>query len=286
MRPEKTGVFATPLSSLFGFVPIQIFKGFTLYSNENAHFIMNQNENRMISGALWHHDISLPEMMTFFRILWAMVLRPTPDQPYTACWKDKNWHPYTKYMRLRRFHQIRSVLYFNERTDVVLNDALYKVRPLLNCLKITFPSYLEVGDETSLDEASMESRSRYGGDVIFFNPTKPGGTFHFQFYLLCCVTLFVCIREVGDSFSEPTEDAPETMDIDNDANDRDDADDTGEHTKPAHHRKLVTLVLDMCKQLYGSGRVVNMDNYYTSSQVAVAFSKEESVHSWHMSVKS
>jgi hypothetical protein len=281
VRPEKTGVFATPLSALFGFVPIRIFKGFTVYSNMNAHFMMEKNGNGKISGATWHQDISLSEMMTFFGILWAMVLRPTPGQPYPYCWKDPNWHPYTKYMRLRRFQQIRSVIYFNERTDVVSNDALYKVRPLLNCLKITFPSYLEVGDETALDEASVASRSRYGGDVIFFNPSKPGGKFHFRFYLLCCASTYACIRirmhtrntsDDGDGYREPTEDAA-TMDIENDT-DAADADDAEEQTKPGHG-KLVSLVLDMCKQMYGTGRVVNMDNYYTSPAVAVALLKEE-----------
>ena len=64
------------------------------------------------------------------------------------------------------------------------NDALFKVRPLLNALKITFPCYLKLGDETALDEASGASRSKYGSYVIFFNPTKPGGKLHFRFYLM------------------------------------------------------------------------------------------------------
>ena len=35
------------------------------------------------------------------------------------------------------------------------------------------------------------------------------------------------------------------------------------------------LVLEMCRPLFGSGRIVNMDNYYTSQSVAVALSKED-----------
>jgi len=31
---------------------------------------------------------------------------------------------------------------------------------------------------------------------------------------------------------------------------------------------LVSLIMDMCQPLYGSGRVVNMDNYYTSPMAA------------------
>ena len=37
--------------------------------------------------------------------------------------------------------------------------------------------------------------------------------------------------------------------------------------------EIVTLVLDMCSSIYDSGRVVNMDNYYTSPEVAVALAK-------------
>ena len=33
------------------------------------------------------------------------------------------------------------------------------------------------------------------------------------------------------------------------------------------HGKLVSLVLDMCKPYFGSGQVINMDNYYTSPEV-------------------
>jgi hypothetical protein len=39
--------------------------------------------------------------------------------------------------------------------------------------------------------------------------------------------------------------------------------------------KLVSLVLDMCSSIYGSGRVVNMDNYYTSPEVAVALAERK-----------
>ena len=73
-------------------------------------------------------------------------------------------------------------------------DALFKVRTLLNTLKITFPCYIKLGDETALDEASVASRSKYGSYVIFFNPTKPGGKFHFRFYLMCCSTSYACVR--------------------------------------------------------------------------------------------
>ena len=68
-------------------------------------------------------------------------------------------------------------------------DSLFKVRPLLNTVKITFSKYLNIGSEVSLDVAS---RSKYGGFSIFLNPTKPGGKYHFRFYMLCCATKYAC----------------------------------------------------------------------------------------------
>jgi hypothetical protein len=62
-------------------------------------------------------------------------------------------------MTLRRFQQIRSVLHFNDNSNITgSNDAAFKVR-LLNCVKLTFPKYLELGDEVALDEASVACRS-------------------------------------------------------------------------------------------------------------------------------
>ena len=115
-----------------------------------------------------------------------MVLRPTPGQSYELCWEDALCHPYTNKMRLRRFQKIRSCIHFRNNDDMDgSNDTLFKVRPLLNALKITFPCYLELGNETALDKGSVVSLSRYGGNLIFLNPSKPGGKFHFSFYLVC-----------------------------------------------------------------------------------------------------
>ena len=124
-----------------------------------------------------------------------MVLRPTPGQSYVFAWKELAWHPYTQNMTLRRFQQIRSVLHANDNTKMAgSNDSLFKVCPVLNCLKLTFPSYVDIGNELALDEASVSSGSKFGGFSIFFNPTKPGGKFHFRFYLLCCSSSYAAVR--------------------------------------------------------------------------------------------
>ena len=97
VKADMTGFFETPLSSFLAFVPIKIFRSMATYSNQYAHLVMDddEEENMEISGARWHQDISLSEMMVFFGILFQMVLRPTPGQSYAACWKNSNWHPYT-----------------------------------------------------------------------------------------------------------------------------------------------------------------------------------------------
>jgi hypothetical protein len=116
-------------------------------------------------------------------------------------------------MTLYRFQQIRAVLHANYNTKMSgSTDYLFKVRPVLNCLKLTFPTHLDVGDELALDEANVSCRSKFNGFSIFFNPTKPGGEFHFRLYLLCCSSLFACVQicmhtrymcDVADGYKAP-----------------------------------------------------------------------------------
>jgi hypothetical protein len=126
--PSKTGVFATPISSLLAFIPLKIFNSIAFYSNLYAHHIIETSESGNVSGKRWESDISINEIMKFFGILFKMVLRPTPGQSYPFCWNDTQWHPYTVHMRLRRFQQIRSVLHFNDNSNIDgSNDAAFKV---------------------------------------------------------------------------------------------------------------------------------------------------------------
>jgi hypothetical protein len=178
VKPGSVGCFRSPLSSFLAFVPLKVLKSMVYFSNMYADSVLVATESNHISGARWPGDISLAEMMAFFGILIKMVLRPTPGQSYVSAWKEPTWHPYTRNMPLRRFQQIRAVLHVNDNTKMAgSNDSLFKVRPFLNCLKLTFPSYLDVGNDLALDEASVSSRSKFGGFSIFFNPTKPGGSF-------------------------------------------------------------------------------------------------------------
>ena len=282
VKPEYTSFFSSPINSFLSFVPLKLFKTIVFFSNKYAHDVMSKNANNLISGANWNRDISINEMMVFFGILIKMTLWPMPGQPYENAWKDRGWHPYTPRMALRHFQQIRSVLHLNDNTKMSTSaDSLFKVRPLLNTVKVTFAKYLNVGSEVALDEASVASRSKYGGFSIFYNPMKPGGKYHFRFYMLCCATTYACFRlrmhsrDLSDSAGGfvPVSQRPASATLVNNDEGNSSEPDEDENAKNKDNDKedsrLMSLVLDMCRPLQGSGRTVNMDNYYTSPEIAV-----------------
>jgi hypothetical protein len=122
-----------------------------------------------------------------------MIMFPLNGATYTAYWICGS--PMFQWTNtLRRFKQVRSFLHFNSNaTEVKGKDALHKMRPLLNILKKTLGVFLIPGSEMSLDEASCASRSNYGRELIFSNPAKNCGKFHFRFYLPCDASTFVCV---------------------------------------------------------------------------------------------
>ena len=194
-----------------------------------------------------------------------------------------------------------------------------------------------------MDEASVSCRSRYGADMIFYNPRKPSGKFHFRFYMLCCSTTYACVRlrihtrnksDVADAPTSPsaimrarynrkaargesnkfpvtragrkttgmfddeqslvyqpgrktsmrfdddssTDDEGEAAEtiahgITGITNDEDDGQELAQGKKTGS--VLLSLIMDMCEPLFGSGRVVNMDNYYTSPMAAWMLSQEK-----------
>lgn len=128
VKPALTGNFTTPIQSLLAFIPLKIFNSIATFSNNYAHQVIERSENGHVCGRKWESDITINEIMKFFGILMKMVLRPTPLQSYPYCWNDPLWHPYTIYMPLRRFQQIRSVLHFNDNSNIeASNDAAFKV---------------------------------------------------------------------------------------------------------------------------------------------------------------
>ena len=202
-------------------------------------------------------------------------------------------------MSLGWFKDLQSALQMSDNfsgsgTGPPPKDALYKVCPLVNVLKKTLGKYLEPGSELSLDESSIASRSKYGRSIIFYNPSKPTGKYHFRFYVMTDIDCYVPLRfQIATKDGSDTPDGlsveavarkvsntSDNKDSDNDfddnnrrfqeGSDNDEADGT---TDKEVNGKLVNLILEMAKPWQNTGRVINMDNYYTSPTAFVELQK-------------
>jgi hypothetical protein len=99
--------------------------------------------------------------------------------------------------------------------------------------------------------------------VIFFNPMKNCAKFHFRFYLPCCATTFACVRmkvNTKNNIDNPDPDPDQSM---------------GTIYNMTLMLKLNKLVMEMCKALFGSRRMVNMDNYNTSPAVLILLKNQK-----------
>ena len=259
---EKRIHFVNPLSSFLAFVPLEFWKLYLFRTNTNGRYRYSEKlkkaarDNKEYHGRKWK-DLSMNEFMTFFGLLIDMALRPTPGKACIDRWDDPSWHPYVAKMDRHRFNEIRSVLYMSEilRDGVTSTDALFKIRPLLNSLKLTLGNYVVPGSELSLDESSIACRSKYGRSLIFYNNTKPCGKYHFRFYVVTDTDEFVALRlgvhtkndsDYADGYPEWKEGGG------------------GEKEEALQQTKLTMLVSDMARPWFHTGRVLNMDNYYTS----------------------
>ena len=97
LKEDTEDRFMDPKVSLLAFIPIRVWKGICIYSNNYAHHCLKECKEKgkslHIYGVAWKNDITLSEMMHFFGMLWNMVLRPSPGLTYDVAWKDDLWHP-------------------------------------------------------------------------------------------------------------------------------------------------------------------------------------------------
>jgi hypothetical protein len=128
-------------------------------------------------------------------------------------------------------------------------------RPLINILKKTMGAFMITVSELRLDEASTVSRSNFGQHIIFYNPAKKCGKFHFRFNILADASIFasLALKASTRNDSNPC-DPNETLEL------------IQEESKYSNSNKLV---LQMCKKFNGTGRTINMDNCYTSPSVLI-----------------
>ena len=256
--------FSNPLSSFFSFLPLEFWKVYMFHTNQYAtkKYAAQRARIDINFRRVWK-SVMLQEFMQFFSILMHMCLYPCPGQTYTACWHDARRHPYTMMMKVSRFMEIRSVLHMSAvgAPEQESDDALYKVRPIVNVLKTTLGAYLLVGSNIVIDESSMPCRSQYGRHLIYYNLSKPNGKYHFRFYLCCGADFYNCIRfrvkthqgsDRGDGF----------VDMEN------------EEDEDEHPAATVDICQDLMKPYVGSDRVLNTDNWYSSPLLCMEMKKK------------
>ncbi|KAG3078933.1 hypothetical protein PI125_g20836 [Phytophthora idaei] len=157
-------------------------------------------------------------------------------------------------MSLNRYKLLRCCLSFNAVPNTLDRDAAARIRPPLNLLKVTGGLYIKVGRNVALDEASVACRSRQGRHTIVFNPMKPTGIYHFRFYVACCSSIWIALNyklhcnrcDLGDRVDGVIghEEAQSLRA------------ELGKVSKIRQH------VLEVVRPLFGTKRIINMDNYY------------------------
>ncbi|KAG3060936.1 hypothetical protein PI124_g22257 [Phytophthora idaei] len=159
-------------------------------------------------------------------------------------------------MTLHRFKLLRRCLSFNATLNTLGQDAAARIRPLLSLLKITGGQYIHVGRDVALDETSVACRSRQGLHMIVYNPMKPTGKYHFRLYMVCCSTTWIALNyklhcnrsDILDRLSGVV-DQVEAQNLSEELEDV---------------SKIRQHVLEVTRSLFGTNRIVNMDNCYAS----------------------
>ena len=185
------------------------------------------------------------------------------------------WHPYCGWMSKPRMIEIRLVLHMSEvgLAKDNSNDSLFEIRPLLNVLKKTLGSYLNVDSELALDDSSIACRSAYGRSLIFYNNTKPSGKYHFHIYVVCETDHYAALRfrvrtKDGSDFGDGQRDALVDRQVDAFLPEGGSAENQKE-IENEESNTIQSLVLDMMKLFFMTGKVMNCDNYYTSPKTFI-----------------
>jgi hypothetical protein len=259
VKQEYNHLFASPIDAMFALLPYITWEVMvTKIYRYAANYLRRKNVHH-ISGYLWK-PIHVNDMLTYFGILIYSMLYPQTGHRMRTAWKDQRTNAWTMHMGIGKYLQISSMLHFNdnENEEGVANDALHKIRPILEIIKKTLGRYADLGSEFSFDETTMACFSRYGRNLVTFNPKKPTGKFHFKIYMLCCATTNL-VYKIQIHTKDRVDMADECAE--------------GDEDKDIMMNKTDKLTLEMCMMLNGSGLVVNMDNYYMLATTAMDLRK-------------
>ena len=248
-------------ASFFAYLPLSFWRQVLEETNKN---LKKTAASYSSEGAF-----SLDELMVFLGILFYMTLVDKGE--YANYWGDQVDSlvfdapavNLDRVMSLRRFKALRASLCFRfaPSGEEIRRDPAVRIRALLNVVKVTGPKYIDLGRNVAVDEASVACRSKFGRHMIVYNPVKPTGKYHFRMYVCCCSTSWIAVnlRLHGATDIESRLDSVVGSAVVRSLQ--------TEMEKSSDMRKLV---LEVVQPLFGSKRIVNMDNYYTSVQLLEA----------------
>jgi len=257
VKPEYQHLFEhSACSAFFAYIPLHYWKQVLVQTNDHAAELKIKK------------DFSLDELMTFLGILFYMGLVDKGEmanywgeQVESAIFQCASTG-LDDIMKFNRFKRLRQAFCLRNPGSItpeeLKQDAAVRIRPLLNLLKINGHKYLEVGRNIAVDEASVACRSKFGRNLIMYNPMKPGGKYHFRFYMACCATSWIALNFRLHCSSE-LEHRLEGLELT--AADRATADDFKDTKKIRQH------VLEVALPFSHTKRIINCDNYYTSVQL-------------------
>ncbi|GMF41085.1 unnamed protein product [Phytophthora fragariaefolia] len=248
VRQESVRLFTHSASSSFlAYVPLYFWR--QIVSEVNAYAAV---KNVKLLPA-----VTLSELMKFVGILFFMTINDKGE--YANYWGVQPEDAMTKgNMQITGGCSLKT-----RYLPPTQRDPAARIRPLLNLLKSTGGMYVEVGRDVALDESSVACRSKFGRHCIVFNPMKPTGKYHFRLYMPCCATTWIAVNYRFHCNS----DLLDRLDGVLPANQALELQQEWAESKLSSIRKLV---LEVSRPLYGSNRIVNMDNYYTSVQLVQA----------------
>ncbi|KAG3058564.1 hypothetical protein PI125_g25203 [Phytophthora idaei] len=256
LRPEFEHLFEHSASSSgFAYIPLYFWR--QVLHETNKYAVVNKIRMQI--------PFTLDELMIFLGILFFMAMNGKGE--HVNYWglqpEDLIFGGVTTsldaIMTLHRFKLLRRSLSFNATPTTLDQDAAARIRPLLNLLKITGGQYIHVGRDIALDEASVACRSNQGRHMIVYNPMKPTGKYHFRLYMVCCFTTWIALNyKLHCNRSD-------VIDRLNGVVDQVEAQNLREELEEVP--KIRQHVLEVTRPLFGTDRIVDMGNYYTSVQL-------------------
>lgn len=252
------------VSSFFAYLPLVFWNKVRHETN-----LYLQNKNRNVAGCRNVKDFTLDEIMTYLGILFFMKIVVKGE--YRNYWGNQfesELHNYLNdnddtvklglesVMTLKRFEQIQASWSYRAEvsTEDLSTDPLARVRPLIRVFNQNCARYIVPGRNLAIDESSIACRSKFGRGLIMFNPTKPGGKYHFRLYVMTTGHMFIILNTIVHSRCTLEEDLIQNTDLES----------TREFIVEVKDcSALRKLMLTLLRPMHNSNRILNTDNLYT-----------------------